>query len=49
MDLISKCPQCHNVRTIEIMPSNVSNTYDMEKPQCDSCGNRYWDDWKDLV
>jgi hypothetical protein len=49
MDLKSKCPQCNNIQVIEILPSNVGNTFDLNKARCDSCGYKYGDDWKDLV
>lgn len=49
MDLRTRCPQCHSVRIIEIMPSNLGNTFDLSKARCDNCGYRYGDDWKDLV
>jgi DNA polymerase III alpha subunit (gram-positive type) len=49
MDLKSKCPQCDNIQIIIIVPSNVNNTFDLNKARCDSCGYKYGDDWKDLV
>jgi transcription elongation factor Elf1 len=49
MELKSKCPQCNNVKIIEITPSNVGGTFDLNKARCDFCGYKYGDDWKDLV
>lgn len=49
MDLRSKCPQCNNVRIIEIVPSNVGNAIHFSKARYDSCGYGYGDDWKDIV
>jgi predicted Zn-ribbon and HTH transcriptional regulator len=49
MNVRSRCPQCNSVRIVEIAPSNVGNTYDLNKARCDNCGYKYGDDWKDLV
>jgi hypothetical protein len=49
MNLKSRCPQCNSVRIIEIMPSNIGSTFDLNKARCDSYGYKYGSDWKDLV
>jgi transcription elongation factor Elf1 len=49
MDLRSKCPQCNDVQIIEIVPSNVSNTFDLNKARCNNCGYKYGSDWKDMI
>jgi predicted Zn-ribbon and HTH transcriptional regulator len=49
MDLRAQCPQCKSVQILEIIPSNLGNTFDLKKARCGRCGYRYGEDWKDLV